>query len=291
MLASRAWTSSRSAASRSDVVAIAPASQPPAGASAPSPTDTVTTWRRTVGVDPGQLRRVAVASSIGTTIEWYDFFIFSTAVPLVFNTQFFSTLSPASGTLAGLRDARASASWPGRSAACCGGTSATWSGRKAMLVASLLLMGAATVGVGTAAHLRPDRRARADPAGGDAAPAGRLGGWRVGRRRADGRRARPAGQARGLRRVLADRGAGRADPRAAGVHRRHRVDHPGAVRGLGLAAAVPVQHRAGRGRARRAAVARGEPGVHGAARASRRAAADRSSTCSGSGRASWCSPR
>src|ERR1044072_6373191 len=54
-----------------------------------------------VGVDPRQLRRVAVASAIGTTIEWYDFFIFSTAVPLVFNTQFFSTLSPASGTLAG----------------------------------------------------------------------------------------------------------------------------------------------------------------------------------------------
>jgi MFS family permease len=54
-----------------------------------------------VGVDAAQLRRVAVASVIGTTIEWYDFFILSTAVPLVFNTQFFSTLSPASGTLAG----------------------------------------------------------------------------------------------------------------------------------------------------------------------------------------------
>jgi MFS family permease len=54
-----------------------------------------------IGVDPRQLRRVAVASAIGTTIEWSDFFIFSTAVPLVFNTQFFSTLSPASGTLAG----------------------------------------------------------------------------------------------------------------------------------------------------------------------------------------------
>ena len=47
-----------------------------------------------VGVEARQLRRVAVASAIGSTIEWYDFFIFSTAVPLVLNTQF-STLSTA----------------------------------------------------------------------------------------------------------------------------------------------------------------------------------------------------
>src|SRR6478736_6849615 len=100
-----------------------------------------------VDVDPGQLRRVAVASAIGTTIEWYDFFIFSTAVPLVFNTQFFSTLSPASGTLAGFATLGV-----GIIARPVGGV--LWGhfgdrlGRKAMLVASLVLMGAATVGVG-----------------------------------------------------------------------------------------------------------------------------------------------
>jgi MFS family permease len=100
-----------------------------------------------IGVDPRQLRRVAVASSIGTTIEWYDFFIFSTAVPLVFNTQFFSTLSPASGTLAGFATLGV-----GIVARPVGGV--LWGhfgdlvGRKAMLVASLVLMGAATVGVG-----------------------------------------------------------------------------------------------------------------------------------------------
>lgn len=98
-------------------------------------------------VDAGQLRRVAVASSIGTTIEWFDFFIFSTAVPLVFNTQFFSTLSPASGTLAGF-----AALGVGILARPVGGV--LWGhfgdrvGRKAMLVASLVLMGGATVGVG-----------------------------------------------------------------------------------------------------------------------------------------------
>jgi metabolite-proton symporter len=98
-------------------------------------------------VDAGQLRRVAVASSIGTTIEWYDYIIFSTAVPLVFNTQFFSTLSPASGTLAGFATLGV-----GILARPVGGV--LWGhfgdrvGRKAMLVASLLLMGGATVGVG-----------------------------------------------------------------------------------------------------------------------------------------------
>ena len=98
-------------------------------------------------VDPLQLRRVAVASAIGTTIEWYDFFIFSTAVPLVFNTQFFSTLSPASGTLAGFATLGV-----GILARPVGGV--LWGhfgdriGRKSMLVASLLVMGGATVGVG-----------------------------------------------------------------------------------------------------------------------------------------------
>ena len=97
--------------------------------------------------DPRQLRRVGFGSAIGTTVEWYDFFIFSTAVPIVFNTQFFSTLSPASGTLAGFATLGV-----GILARPLGGV--IWGhfgdrvGRKTMLVASLLVMGAATVGVG-----------------------------------------------------------------------------------------------------------------------------------------------
>jgi MFS family permease len=68
-------------------------------------------------------------------------------VPLVFNTQFFSTLSPASGTLAGFATLGV-----GILARPVGGV--LWGhfgdlvGRKAMLVASLLVMGGATVGVG-----------------------------------------------------------------------------------------------------------------------------------------------
>ena len=48
---------------------------------------------------PDQLRRVVLASFVGTTIEWYDFFLYGTAAALVFNRLFFPTLDPVAGTL------------------------------------------------------------------------------------------------------------------------------------------------------------------------------------------------
>src|SRR5438034_4553753 len=45
-------------------------------------------------------RRVAIASAIGTAIEWYDFFIYGTAAALVFAPQFFPQVSALAGTLA-----------------------------------------------------------------------------------------------------------------------------------------------------------------------------------------------
>ncbi|MEN3266321.1 MAG: hypothetical protein V7646_3215 [Pseudonocardia sp.] len=96
---------------------------------------------------PHQLRRVAFASAIGTTIEWYDYFIYSTAAALIFGSQFFSTLSPGSATLASFATLGV-----GFLARPVGGI--LWGhfgdriGRKRMLVASLVLMGVATVGVG-----------------------------------------------------------------------------------------------------------------------------------------------
>lgn len=99
------------------------------------------------GSRPDQLRRVALASAVGTTIEWYDYFIYSTAAALVFGSQFFSTLEPASATLAAFATLGV-----GFLARPIGGI--LWGhfgdrvGRKAMLIASLLLMGFATVGVG-----------------------------------------------------------------------------------------------------------------------------------------------
>jgi metabolite-proton symporter len=51
---------------------------------------------------PTDVRRVAVASLVGTSIEWYDFFIYGLAAVIVFRGQFFPGASPLAGTLAAL---------------------------------------------------------------------------------------------------------------------------------------------------------------------------------------------
>ena len=45
------------------------------------------------------LRRVIAASLIGTTIEWYDFFLYGVVTPIVLNKLFFPTFDPLVGTL------------------------------------------------------------------------------------------------------------------------------------------------------------------------------------------------
>jgi metabolite-proton symporter len=93
------------------------------------------------------VRRVALASFIGTTIEWYDYYIFGTAAVLVFNTQFFSNLSPVAGTLAAL--ATFGVAFVARPlGGVLFGHFGDRVGRKAMLVTSLLMMGAGTLAVG-----------------------------------------------------------------------------------------------------------------------------------------------
>ncbi|MFC5065063.1 MFS transporter [Actinomycetospora atypica] len=92
-------------------------------------------------------RKVAAASLVGTTIEWFDFFIYGTAAALVFNKVFFPSVDPALGTVAALGTFAA-----GFVARPLGGAFFAHFGdrvgRKPMLVYSLLLMGAATVGIG-----------------------------------------------------------------------------------------------------------------------------------------------
>src|SRR5437870_13586099 len=46
------------------------------------------------------MRRIIVASFIGTSIEWYDFFLYGTAAALVFNRLFFPTFDAMAGTMA-----------------------------------------------------------------------------------------------------------------------------------------------------------------------------------------------
>jgi metabolite-proton symporter len=53
-------------------------------------------------VAPTDVRRVALASLVGTSVEWYDFFIYGLAAVIVFRAQFFPGASPLAGTLAAL---------------------------------------------------------------------------------------------------------------------------------------------------------------------------------------------
>ena len=45
-------------------------------------------------------RRVVFATVVGTTVEWYDFFIYATAVGLVFGQLFFAPLGANSAIVA-----------------------------------------------------------------------------------------------------------------------------------------------------------------------------------------------
>jgi MFS transporter, MHS family, shikimate and dehydroshikimate transport protein len=102
------------------------------------------------GEDAGvqsSIRKVVVASFIGTTIEWYDYFIYGTAAALVFPALFFPDFSELAGTLLSF-----STFAVGFAARPLGGVIfghyGDKIGRKAMLVTTLLIMGVATFLVG-----------------------------------------------------------------------------------------------------------------------------------------------
>ncbi len=91
--------------------------------------------------------RVALASAVGTAIEWYDFYLYATATALVFNTLFFPSISPTAGTLAAF--ATYAAGFGARPiGAIVAGHIGDRVGRKAVLVAALVTMGSATTLIG-----------------------------------------------------------------------------------------------------------------------------------------------
>jgi metabolite-proton symporter len=90
-----------------------------------------------------ELRKAVVAATVGTTIEWYDFFIYGTAAGLIFPKLFFPNEDPLTGTLAAFTTYFIG--FIGRPiGAAIFGHYGDRIGRKATLIATLMLMGIAT---------------------------------------------------------------------------------------------------------------------------------------------------
>ncbi len=99
------------------------------------------------GQPPRSMKKIAAASVIGTTVEWYDLFIFATASALVFNKVFFPSFDPLTGTLLAF-GTFASAYVARMAGAALFGHFGDRVGRKSMLLVSLVMMGAATFAIG-----------------------------------------------------------------------------------------------------------------------------------------------
>jgi MFS family permease len=90
-----------------------------------------------------ELRKAVIAATVGTTIEWYDFFIYGTAAGLVFGKLYFPNQEPLAATLAAF--ATYFVGFVGRPiGAAIFGHYGDRIGRKATLIATLMLMGVAT---------------------------------------------------------------------------------------------------------------------------------------------------
>ncbi|MEU6749984.1 MFS transporter [Spirillospora sp. NPDC046719] len=94
-----------------------------------------------------QVRLAAVSSVIGTSIEWYDFFLYNTAAAIVFKDVFFPASSDYAGTLSAFATYAVGFAARPVGAAIFG----HWGdrlGRKAMLIVTLVLMGISSALIG-----------------------------------------------------------------------------------------------------------------------------------------------
>ena len=127
-----------------------------------------------------QVRRALVASTVGTSIEWYDFFLYGTAAALVFPKLFFPGASHYAGVLASFAIYAVGFAARPVGAAIFG----HWGdriGRKATLISTLMVMGIASSLIGVLPTLRLDRPLGADAARRPAPAPGHRRRRRVGR--------------------------------------------------------------------------------------------------------------
>src|SRR5271166_181068 len=93
------------------------------------------------------MRRIASASAVGTTLEWYDFALYNAMAGLVFNKIFFPSFDPLAGTLLAFSTyALGYIARPLGGIVC--GRLGDLLGRRPLLIATISLMGAATTLIG-----------------------------------------------------------------------------------------------------------------------------------------------
>ena len=131
------------------------------------------------------MRKVATAATVGTLIEWYDFFVYLPAAALVFNKLFFPQAEPLTGTLLAF-GTYATGFLARPLGAIVAGHYGDRVGRKALLIVTLLVMGISTFLIGLLPTYDQRRCRGADPAAGAAHRAGLRHRRRMGRRGADG---------------------------------------------------------------------------------------------------------
>lgn len=106
-----------------------------------------TTTASAGGATAQEVRKVALASLVGSTIEWYDFFLYGVVAGLVFNQLYFPADDPTISTL--LAYATFAVGFVARPfGGLIFGHFGDKVGRKAMLVLTLMIMGGATVAIG-----------------------------------------------------------------------------------------------------------------------------------------------
>ena len=216
---------------------------------------------------PAEERKVLAGTLVGTSIEWYDFFIYAQAAGLVLAPLFLAPVAESNPGLAQvLAFATIGISFLFRPL----GADRRRLSRRPARPQEDARVHAHPHGPVDRTHRTPadlcrDRHRRPDPADPAPHPAGLLGRWRMGRRGADGRRACPHCAPRLLRRVPADRRARRHDPRDVDAVRDHLAAHARAVHRVGLAHPVPAVDRADRRRVRHPPRRRREPDLPGPA--------------------------